>query len=204
MFRTSWRLVTLLLVGVVLVGCDSFLAPERERTDDSITVINVDPDAPPLQSMEIPFWIVRGEERVVEIRYTGTDGYNGKCLRLVIPANAPLRDADGRPIAPGDSIQATIRVIDAGLFLFDLEPAGLVLNPAAPARMEIRYRWMSEDVNGDGVVDGADARARDRFGIWARDPLTQLWSSIEATRLVDIDEIHAPITLFTRYALASD
>ncbi len=206
MLRTSLKFVAPLLISAALAGCDAFLSPDgnREKTDDEIIVIRVDPDAPPLQATEISFWIVRGEEKVVEIRYEGTDGYNGKCLRLVVPANAPLRNADGTPIAPGDSIFATVRVMDAGLFLFELEPAGLVLNPASPARMEIRYRWMSDDLNGDGVVDGLDTRARDRFGIWARDPSTQRWSSIGATRFDAINEIHAPITVFTRYALASD
>lgn len=206
MFRTSLKFVALMIIGAALGGCDSFLSPDggREKTDDEITVIHVDPEAPPLQSTEISFWIVRGEEKIVEIRYEGPSGYNGKCLRLVIPANAPLRDAAGNPIAPGDSILATVRVMDAGLFLFELEPAGLILNPASPARMEVRYRWMSDDLNGDGVVDGLDARARDRLGIWARDPATERWSSIESTRFEDISEIHAPIRVFTRYALASD
>ena len=205
----SDRLSSLLLALPLLLagaGCDGFLSPERAAGVENgrLTVIRVAPDAPPLEHTTVSFWMVRGEQREIEIRYLLQDGYNGKCLRLVIPAEAPLRDAQGRTIAPGDSVQVTIRVLDPELFLFEIEPAGVLLNPAHPARLEIRYRWMSQDLNGDGRVDEQDDALSNGFRLWAQDPETQRWSSVPSTRFSNIQEIHAPVTTFTRYALASD
>ena len=202
--RFSSLLLTVLLL-LATAGCDSLFSPERATGVENgrLTVIRVAPDAPPLEQTTVTFWMVRGRQHEVEIRYQA-DGYNGKCLRLVIPAEAPLRHADGRPIEPGDSIQVTVRVIDPQLFLFEIEPAGVLLNPAYPARLEIRYRWMAQDANGDGRVDERDEELSNRFRLWAQDPETERWVTVPATRFSDIQEIHAPITTFTRYALASD
>jgi hypothetical protein len=205
MFASITRFLAVVALAAA-AGCDGFLSPEPAPgvENGSLTVVRVAPDAPTLDQTEITFWMVRGEQREVEIRYLLVNGYNGKCLRLVIPAEAPLRDAEGRNIAPGDSVQVTVRVLDPELFLFELEPAGLLLNPAHPARLEIRYRWMSLDVNGDGRVDAKDDLLAGSFRLWAQNPETLRWSSVPSTRLSNIQEIHAPISVFTRYALASD
>ena len=202
--RCLFFVVPLLLAAT---SCDSLFSPEQATgvENNRLTVVRVDPDAPPLEQASVTFWLVRGQPTEVEIRYLLQDGYDGKCLRLVIPAEAPLRHADGRMIAAGDSVQVTVRVIDPALFLFEIDPAGVQLNPAHPARLEIRYRWIAQDTDGDGLVNERDNALSNRFRLWAQDPESQLWSAVpSAARFSDIQEIHAPITTFTRYALASD
>jgi len=201
---SGWFL--LLLLSALVSACDGFLTPQtRPEVDDGgLTVVRVAPDAPPLDATEVKFWMVRGQQREIEISYTGDDGYNGKCIRLVFPAEAPLRDAAGRAIAPGDSIEVTLRVLDPDLFLFEIEPAGVILNPAHPARMEIRYRWMALDLNGDGRVDTVDDGIASGFRLWAQDLGNQRWSTVPSERFANIQEVHATISVFTRYALASD
>jgi hypothetical protein len=195
----------LLVLGSLASGCDSFLFPDEESgvDEESLDVVHVGPDAPPLVSTDVTFWIVGGEAAEVEIRYQ-TAGYIGKCLRLVIPAEAQVRRPNGTLLEPGDSVLATIRVIDPARFVFEMLPEGLTFGSANPARLEIHYQWMADDTNGDGKVDAADSLLASRFGVWSRNTETGRWSAVPSVRQGDQNTIEAPVTRFTRYALASD
>lgn len=195
-------MIPVLLPLLLAVGCEGFLTPRPVESvaEDDLTVIRVAPDAPPLMATEASFWAVRGEAREVEIRYDAASGYNGKCLRFVVPANALLRNADGSVIAPGDSVLITVRVTDPALFLFEFEPAGLRFDPSHPARLEVRYRWRDETQPTPAT-----------FGIWRQERGGAPWVQLPSTRFDEMDEIHADIggftrfaVAFTRYALASD
>src|SRR5690554_4832456 len=72
--------VGLLLAGA---GCDNLFSPERAAgvENGQLTVVRVAPDAPPLEQTTVTFWMVRGQQTEVEIRYLLQDGYNSKCLR---------------------------------------------------------------------------------------------------------------------------
>lgn len=206
MNRRILHTILLLPVLLGLASCEGLLSPESSPSvsDDELTIVRVDPDAPPLSATEVSFWAVRGEERAVEIRYAAAGGYNGKCLRFVVPAESLLRDSEGRMISPGDSIRITVRVEDPNLYLFEFDPGGVRFNPAHPARLEIRYSWIAEDANGDGVVDERDRAIADGFGIWRQERRGEPWARIPSRRLYEIQEIHADITGFTRYAMAQD
>ncbi|MEX2571308.1 MAG: hypothetical protein WD737_08370 [Gemmatimonadota bacterium] len=206
MLRSLTTLFALLSLVVVSTGCDSFLSPEAATVvpDGELPVARVAPDAPPLNATEVSFWAVRGEAREVEIRYATEAGYNGKCLRFVVPAQALLRHADGSVVEPGDSVQITVRVLDPQQFLFEFDPGGLRFDAAHPARLEVRYRWADDDVNGDGAVDDRDAEDLERLQLWRQESPGEPWTKLPSTHLAGIQEVHADITGFTRYALASD
>jgi hypothetical protein len=203
---TKSLLVTLVLFLGFFTGCDGFLGSEPSFVvidDGELTPVRVAPDAPPLERMEATFWIVRGQWREVEIRYA-SGGYSGKCIRLIVPPDAPLRHADGRVFAMGDSALVTLRVIDPELYLFEFDPAGLRFNPAAPARIEIRYRWVSADANGDGRIDAADASFVRTFRLWRQERQSEPWVEVPSERDEVNQEVHADVNGFTRYMLASD
>lgn len=198
--------VALVLSFGLLAGCDGFLGSEPNFVvidDGELIPVRVAPDAPPLERMEATFWIVRGQWREVEIRYTA-NGYSGKCIRLIVPPDAPLRHADGRVFEMGDSALVTLRVIDPELYLFEFDPAGLRFNPAAPARIEIRYRWLAADANGDGRVDAADASFVRTFRLWRQERRSEPWVEVPSERDEENQEVHADVDGFTRYMLASD
>jgi hypothetical protein len=201
MIQATRTLAPALLAGaVVLASCRDLTAPIQQQVADEseLTFVRVDPAAPPLESLEVSFWAVHGEERQVQITYdAGTYG-NGKCLLFRVPADAvPIG------VAPGDSVRVTIRVMDAAEFRFEFEPEGLQFDPAHPARVEIRYRWADPDFDRDGDVDPRDLLLSETFGLWK---LTggQTWERVAADRRRDVLEIHAPIVGFTQYALATD
>ncbi len=198
--------VPLALLVAFLSACDGFLTSEPRFAvieDGKLTPVKVDPNAPPLERMEATFWIVRGEWREVEIRYAAP-GYSGKCIRFIVPPDAPLRHPDGRVFQQGDSALVTLRVIDPELYLFEFDPDGLRFNPAAPARVEIRYAWIAADANGDGVVNSLDQNFVKTFTLWRQERVTQPWVEVPSERDEENQEIHADVDGFTRYMLASD
>lgn len=201
MIRPSRPLAPAVLTGVLLLAsCRDLTSPTQEQVVDEsqLTFVRVDPAAPPLDALEVSFWAVRGEERQVQITYDSGPYGNGKCLLFRVPEDAvPLG------VAPGDSVQVTIRVMDASEFRFEFQPQGLQFDPAHPARLEIRYRWADPDFDGDGDVDPRDLLLSETFGLWK---LTgaETWERVPADRRRDVLEIHAPIVGFTQYALATD
>lgn len=185
-------------------ACEVLLDPDPGLVAESdLLFIRAAPDTPPFEATTVSFWIKRGETREAQIRYTAYDG-EGKCLLFRVPAEAPLRHADGRAFAVGDSALVTIRLTDTSLFRFEFDPEGLEFDPAHPAELEIRYRWADPDYNGDGVVDGADAEIDARFAIWHQDTPGAGWEQIRTTRLTDLLEARAAVTGFSQYALASN
>jgi hypothetical protein len=198
--------VLLLVLAALAGGCDSVFAPRNDLVleESDIDVLDVAPNAPPLLRTEVKFWAVRGQSREVELRYAAAAGYSGKCLRFVVPGDALLRNANGAIIERGDSVEITIRVVDTKEFLFEFDPGGIRFDPAHPARLEIRYRWAVADLNGDGVVDATDENISRQLAIWRQERVGDDWVKIPSQRLEAIQEVHADITGFTRYALASD
>ena len=192
------------VVPLMLAGCSGLLDSTDEAVPESaLTFIRVAADAPPLAANQVSFWIVRGRETEVEIRYQN-GSYNGKCLLFRVPANAPLRYPDGRLFQPGDSARVTIRVVDPQRFIFHFDPAGLKFDPAHPAQLEVRHRWADADFNGDGVRDSRDERIERNFGFWRQERPGEPWTRISTSRLHDVLEARATVTGFTIYALASD
>ncbi|MEX2584259.1 MAG: hypothetical protein WD766_13380 [Gemmatimonadota bacterium] len=205
MLRSRLAAVPLLLLTLG-AGCDGLLSPRTQVSlqDAELALVHVADDAPELLAQELTFWAVRGEEREAEIRYASAGGYNGKCLRFVVPAEALLRREDGSVIQPGDSVQIRVRVVDPRLYVFEFDPGGLRFDPAHPARIEVRYSWAAADIDDDGDVDDADEEMAKTMAIWRQEDEGDPWTKVPTTRLEELQEVHAEITGFTKYALASD
>jgi hypothetical protein len=119
-----------------------------------------------------------------------------------VDAEALSARPDGTPIADGDSVLITVRVVDPARLLFQFEPAGLTFNPSRPAELRIHYNHADDDLDEDGDVDVDDATLELTIGIWRQendgDPFERLGSL-----LVDnLEEVEAELGGFSRYALA--
>jgi hypothetical protein len=192
----------LVIAALLLTSCRELTSPsERTSADESaLTFVRVDPEAPPLTSTEVTFWAVQGQDREVQISYLSTEYGNGKCLLFRVPADAVMLG-----VAPGDSVQITIRVLDSSEFRFEFEPSGLQFAEDHPAQLEIRYWWADPDYDGDGDVDPRDLLLSETFGLWSRLGSGTTWERVAgAERRRDRFEIHAPVVGFTQYALATD
>lgn len=196
-------------LAITVGGCDALLAPSETLVDESeLTFVRVDANAPPVNQEEVSFWVTPSETRQAEIRYVYEDAAGNvtstKCLLFRVPIGSVLTHPNGEPVAAGDSVKVTIRLLDKSFFRFEFAPAGLRFDPGNPAQLEVRYRYLSADVNGDGVVDAKDDEVRARFTWWRQERVGEGWQEIPTVRLDDLLEVHAQVTGFTRYALASN
>jgi len=151
----------------------------------------------------VTFYAVRGQDREGRIFFLAADGSPGEeFVRLKIGSATLLARPDGSPIADGDSVLITMRVVDPALLLVEFQPSGLQFNPAEPAELEMRYGEADDDLNGDGQQNSEDEALISSLGIWRQElpglPFVRLSSSL-FTSLTSCD---AKITGFTRYALA--
>ena len=144
--------------------------------------------APRLESYELSFWAVRGEESYVEIRYlNGADTNGGSDALLVgevesvgidgntflwlhMPKNALAYHSDGSEIGWGERVLITISVHPELLFI-SLQPSGLTFNPQNQPWLYVSYDGADPDYDGDGNVDVVDAYVEDNFlGLWSLTP----------------------------------
>ena len=144
------------------------------------------------------FWAVRGEERSLQINYVSVTGdTSSPFLRLVVddPAYVPgLGD-----LAPGDSVLMTV-TIDPANIKISLEPTGLLFGN--PAQLQIWYGGAAGDLNGDGVVDDADAWIEAQLmGMWYREGADSAWTQVSAAQSLSDKSFRSALPHFSEYAL---
>ena len=175
------------------------------KPPSELTVLRLGESSPPLFDPVVSFWAVRGEDREVEISFVDDEDPNQpgeEYLELEVDADALQARPDGTPIAEGDSVLITVRVVDPARLLFEFQPAGLTFNPARPAELKIHYNHADDDLDEDGDVDLEDESLELTIAIWRQendgDPFERLGSLL----IDDLEEIDAELEGFSRYALA--
>lgn len=195
----SNRLLRLFLLALLaaLPACDDPSGDDDGPVPgEDLIFLRPAPDAPRLARYQASVLATKGEDAEIEIEYEGGED----CVRFRIRDDALLARPDGRIMRDGDTITVTIRVVDAGYFNFEFQPAGLRFSRAEPAELRVNYAFAHPDYNGDGEVDRDDDDFE--FGWWRQEMPGQDWERIGSVRLHDLDEVRAEITGFTRYALA--
>lgn len=193
-----------LIVALILGACgDDGTEPETARSEDELQFVRF-AATPPLETMQVSFWAVRGDDREAEIRYASADPDEDgeKFLEFKVPGDALLRRPDGTVFAEGDSIRITITVSPDGRFLFDMQPSGLVFDPRNPARLRIRYAEVEGDLNGDGESDSDDEDLELRLRVWRQELPGQPWVPVGTLRVEDLEEIEGTINGFTGFCIA--
>jgi hypothetical protein len=175
------------------------------KPPSDLTILRLAEDSPPLFNPVASFYAVRGEGREVKISFVDDEhpGEPGEeYLELKVDAEALAARPDGSPMADGDSVLITVRVVDPARLLFEFEPAGLTFSPSRPAELKIHYNHADDDLDEDGDVDLDDETLELTIGIWRQendgDPFRRLGSLL----IDDLEEIEAELGGFSRYALA--
>ena len=189
------RLLLLLALPAALAACEDPSGGDGDVVPgEDLVFLRPAPNAPALATYDTSWVAVAGEDYDIRIPYV-----NGQeCLRFRLDDDALTRRPDGTRMFEGDTITIRIRVVDAGYFNFEFQPAGLRF--AEPAELRVDYSFAHPDFNGDGEVDGDDDDFE--FGWWRQEMPGQDWERIGSVRLHDLDEVRAEIGGFTRYALA--
>jgi len=131
-----------------------------------------------LDTYELSFWAVKGQEATVGVNYVSNEQANGSFLSFTVPANGLYARADGALLSQGDSVEITV-TIDPDQLLVRFQPAGLVFNQDAPAQLELWYEVADGDLDGDGDVDEADsAIQQNQLGLWYQQEAGTLWYPI--------------------------
>ena len=152
-----------------------------------------------LDQYSVAFWAVRGQQRSVQINYlSSTGGTSSPFLRLTTtdPAYVPgIGD-----LAPGDSVLITVSV-DPNNIKVSLEPTGLLFGE--PGQLQISYCGAGGDLNGDGVVDGADAYIESQLlGLWYREGQDSAWTRIPAAQSLSDQSFTSALPHFSEYAVS--
>ena len=145
------------------------------------------------------FWAVRGQQRSVQINYLSATGdTTAPFLQLSVtdPAYVPGRG----DLAPGDSVLMTVSIDSVNIGV-SLEPTGLLFGE--PAQLQLSYGGADGDLNGDGVVDDADAYIEGQLlGMWYREGADSSWERIPAVQSISDKAFTSALPHFCEYAVS--
>lgn len=162
---------------------------------------------PPIANPVIVFTAVKGRDVTVRMIYErsrrgrhGGGDYDLFAEFRVGERSLAFRP-DGRPIADGEPIQITMRLVDAVHGIIDFQPSGLRFSASDPARLRISYAHADADLNKDGVVDARDAALRRGLHMICRETPTSPWTPVPSINDSDDDVVGALIFGFSGYAI---
>jgi hypothetical protein len=205
MRRSPIFTLTLLALLAGLPGCSDSTSPgDTSKPPGQLTVVRLAPGSVPLFNSPDSFYAVKGEDRQLQIDFQDpvTGGAGEEFLRLRVRPGSLLSRPDGSPIAAGDSVLITVRVVDPTQILFEMEPSGLTFDPAEPAELKIHYDHADHDFNDDGTIDVFDAQLKSKLAIWKQELPTDPFVRLGSVNVEGLEEINADILGFTRYAIA--
>ena len=200
------RAALALLLELALAACSEGTTEPRieERDEDELQFLRFPPDLAPLATRDTSFWAVAGEERELVLYYADSDEDDGELeefLEFEIEGGSLGWWPDGRRFEEGDSVEIRVRVDDEGRFLFRFEPSGLRFDPDDPAEIEITYRRLGGDLDGDGDLDEDDEDFEEELRIWKQERPGAPWVPVGTLRLDD-ESVRGFIDGFTGFALA--
>lgn len=184
------------------IGTPTFVAARNEPVAEGPEQAIATSAVPILDNYEISFWARRGKTSGIEIRYQDPDGDWKPYVQLTIPKDGLYRRPDGSLFGRGDSVLISVRV-DTTRLLVHFEPTGLVFNPSAPAQLKLWYTGAGNDLDGNGVVDGADEYIRQvLLGVWVQERPGDPWESVAAAHSLDERMFTAALHHFSGYAVS--
>ncbi len=176
----------------------------EERPQALLNLLTVSPTAPPLATTSTSFYAVAGRGGGVDLWYKAALGRRDstKFLEFRLGSNSLVSRPDGSTLAKGDSILITLTVRDPLHLIVDFQPSGLRFNASDRAKLKLFFSQVSDDVDGDGKVDGHDDDAESRLAIWRQEAIGLPWFRISSVVVKDAREVNADLSGFTGYALS--
>ncbi|HEX6134942.1 MAG TPA: hypothetical protein VFZ24_13330 [Longimicrobiales bacterium] len=196
--------VLLVCAAVLPSACSDGTGPEPGVDETQLEFVRFPSDLLPLVTSQASFWAVKGEDRILVMRYLPEQpGEEGEeFLEFRVAAQSLLRRPDGTLFQDGDSVLISVLVSPDGRFLFQFEPSGLRFDPDRPARLKIVYRRTEGDLDDDGDVDDDDDDLEQRLRLWRQESPGAPWYPVGSIRLHVEKEVEGLITGFTGFAIA--
>lgn len=123
-------------------------------------------------------------------------------VRLTVWKNSLLAYPDGRPVADGDSVLITMRLVDRQHMLFEFEPAGLTFSAAHPAELRVNYGLAAGDLDHNGQTDAADHDLENHLGVWHQTVAGAVFDRLTSAVAKATQELRADLPGFSRYAVS--
>lgn len=203
--------ILLTLGAVVALGACGGSEPtgpdESGAPTEQLSFLRPGDDAPPLLTTDTTVVATRGENLRVELFYAPDPGSGSdtgdRFLRFELDQTSLLRYPDDHPKAgalfqDGDTITIGIQIPEDTL-MARLEPAGLEFDPERPAELELSYVNADPDFDGDGADD---PELEEELDLWRQGAPGEDWFRIGRIQDLELDEIEAILTSFSRYAVA--
>ncbi|MGH7702129.1 MAG: hypothetical protein ACREMO_03495 [Gemmatimonadales bacterium] len=194
------------LVLALALGCTDSSGPGTPvtRQPANLNILTLRAGHPALFNDTVSFWAKKGQDAEGAIYFQDSQGSQGEeYLRLRIGQQSLLTLPNGQPIAVGDSVLITVRVLDPDSILFQFEPGGLQFDPAHPAALKIEYGEAGDDFDHNGTSgEPSDQLIEHQLAIWRQPLLTDPFTLLLSVKLEGFNEIEAKLTGFSRYAIA--
>ena len=200
-------------LAVVVAGCSDFAAPSTPAvqpprtqtlatTTSSIPMLRQAATAPRLKTYQMSFWAKRGTQTTIGVNYRRVPGQftSDPFLRFKIPINGLVAGADGVPLGRGDSVLITL-TIDTIYFKVDFQPSGVVFSSSSPAQLAFWYQDANPDMNGDGVVDGADQLIEQNLAVYSKSGGSS-WGKLLSRNDPTQQVVGAQVLHFSQYAVS--
>jgi hypothetical protein len=186
--------------GALVAACSSdgptSTSPRADKASNNPKFLSPASGAPTIANPIVSFYAKKGEKRTGVMMYHARPGAKDSTAFLRFEV-----EEKSLTLAQSDSVLITMTLVDPANLVVDFQPAGLQFNPSEPAELELSYLETNPDVNGDGIVDQQDSLLIAQLQVWRQETSSDPWLPISSNDLLD-DELEAPITGFTRYAIA--
>jgi len=148
------------------------------------------------------FWAKRGKQTTIGVNYRRVTGQftSDPFLRFKIPINGLVAGANGVPLGRGDSVLITLK-IDTTYFRVDFEPSGVIFSSSSPALLAFWYQDANPDMNGDGVVDGADQLIEQNLAVYSKSGGSS-WGKLVSKNDPTQQAVGAEVLHFSQYAVS--
>lgn len=188
------------------LGCIDSSGPVTpvSRPPASLNILTLQTGHPALFTDSVSFWAKKGQDAEGAVYFQDSQGGQGEeYLRLRIGQQSLLNLPNGQPIAVGDSVLITVRVLDPDSILFEFEPGGLRFNPSDRAELKIEYNEAGDDLDHNGTHgDPTDVLIEHQLAIWRQPLLIDDFTMLQGVKLEISNEIEAKLIGFSRYAIA--
>ncbi|HEV2670592.1 MAG TPA: hypothetical protein VGU74_05830 [Gemmatimonadales bacterium] len=184
-------------------GADLSDGDDDSAAETGASILQQAATAPPLETYHVAFWLSRDKATQVIVRYRPAAGESeGQPFLLFDVPKGALRTAGGgAKLAKKDSILITM-TIDPASFLVDFQPSGVLFTSPKPATLVFWYQNAEQDLNGDGVVNGADRVLLDQLRIIYRRDGHAHWHRTRSMKGWTWPYVFSPIRHFSSYAVS--
>lgn len=178
------------------------------RPPDQLSYLTLAPTAPALCANSVTFEATKGVgvEAALQFPEAGEpadcSGGTEDFVRFKLNDQSLLRLPNGTLLQDGDKVTITMTWVGNDTVMVQLEPTGLVFDPAHPAELRIEYEEASDDLDHDGSVTAADTTIEHEIGLWRQEIPGDPFTRIGSIKSEEFNEFEAELNGFSRYAIA--